>query len=606
MRSVFARLFFAVFIPLVLTSPASSTIVPKGKRIIKPLDYKGVTLDNGFLRRQFDEVRNDYLRIPNDDLLKGFRSRAGLPAPGVDLGGWYTDDVGNIFGQILSGLSRMHAATGDAACKEKVVELIHEWGKCLGPDGYPFYTRRAFVGCYTYDKLVGGLVDSYVYCGDKEALTYLSTITDWAEKNLNRSRDYANADGEWSTRANGAEWYTLSENLYRAYLATGETRYKEFAKLWEYTEYWDLFANNGDIFGTRPNGQKTASYHAYSHVNTFSGAAAAYLITGETHYLETLKNAYTFLQGTQCYATGGYGPNELLQPHDQVVSLMKETDRSFETQCGSWAAFKMSKYLMSFTGDAKYGDWIERLVYNGIGASIPTGPYGHTFYYSTYRIGKEPPSKSYYGAAWPCCAGTRPEAVADYNDLIYFKDDNNLYVNLYTPSTMRCNNVIVQQRTRFPETDTAEFLIVVKKPTVFGMNLRMPSWLAGPMKATINGKPVALNTGSRHWATIKREWKSGDKLSVRLPMKLWLSAMDAEKSSPAAVMYGPVVLVFRSPASDPTAKIDFNNLERSLVPSPGESLTYHLASDLNVLARPFYQFKEGEPYYLYFDPTQTP
>ena len=86
---------------------------------MEPFDYKGVSLDGGPLRRQFDEIRAYYLRIPNDDLLKGFRLRANMPAPGADLGGWYTRDIFHIFGQILSGLSRMYAATGDPAVGKK-------------------------------------------------------------------------------------------------------------------------------------------------------------------------------------------------------------------------------------------------------------------------------------------------------------------------------------------------------------------------------------------------------------------------------------------------------------------------------------------------------
>ena len=89
-----------------------------------------------------DEVRDDYLRIPNDDLLKGFRQRAGLPAPGKDLGGWYSGDVFSVFGQIVSGLSRLYAATGDPACREKADSLIAEWAKCIAPDGYFFYSAK--------------------------------------------------------------------------------------------------------------------------------------------------------------------------------------------------------------------------------------------------------------------------------------------------------------------------------------------------------------------------------------------------------------------------------------------------------------------------------
>src|ERR1035441_958292 len=94
-------------ISLFLASSLAAVPLACGPRMIQPFDYHGVTLDDGEFKRQFDEVRCFYLRIPNDDLLKGFRLRAGLPAPGEDLGGWYTRDVGHIFGQVISGLSRM-------------------------------------------------------------------------------------------------------------------------------------------------------------------------------------------------------------------------------------------------------------------------------------------------------------------------------------------------------------------------------------------------------------------------------------------------------------------------------------------------------------------
>lgn len=583
---------------------ATTIPVPKGQSVVKEFNYSGVTLDSGFLRAQYDQVRNDYMRIPNDDLLHGFRVRAGKPAPGVELGGWYTEDIGNNFGQIISGLARMYAATGDVAAKEKVIALVHGWGECIEPDGYSYYTKKAPSKAYVYDKMVGGLTDAYVYCDDQEALTHLSKITNWAEKNLNRIKDYANADGEASPRCNWSEWYTLSENLYRAYLATGDTRYRDFAKVWEYTEFWDIFANKGDIFGVRANGQQTREYHAYSHVNTFSGAGAAYLVSGDSHYLDVLRNAYDFIQTNEVYATGGYGPNEQLMPHDQVVKMLSETGRHFETQCGSWAAFKMSKYLISFTGDAKYGDWIEKLVYNGIGASLPMNTDGYVFYYSDYHTGEA--NKGYYGAAWPCCAGTRPMAVADYHNLVYFKGPKDLYVNLYTPATVHWNIgksvVTVQQKTRFPEEPATEFTVSVQKPTEFGLKLRVPEWLASPMTASVNGENVSLTTDTNHWTTVNRKWKDGDKLTVTLPMKLWVSRIDPNKPYPAAIMYGPVTLAVRSPKSNPTSEIDLEHLDKTLVKSDGEALTYHLASDPNVLVRPFYMFKEGEKYFLYLDP----
>lgn len=587
------------------TSFAAQTPLPKGRVIIQPFNYHGVKLEDGSLKRQFDEVRNDYLRLPNDDLLKGFRERSGNPAPGCDMGGWYTADIGNAFGQYVSGLSRMYAATGDIDCKNKVIALVHEWGKCIGPDGYGYYSRHVPGYAYNYDKTVGGLVDAYIYCGDDEAIGYLSKFTDWAIKNLNRVRDYANADGENSPRVGWSEWYTLGENLNRAYLATGDTKYCDFAEVWEYSEYWNTFAKNGDIFAPRANGETQDRYHAYSHVNTFASCGSAYLVKGEQHYLDTLKNAYDFLQKYEVFATGGYGPAEGLIPHDRVVNSLKDCENNFETQCGSWAGFKMSEYLMSFTGDAKYGDWIEKLLYNGIGASIPTNSAGQVFYYSNYNV--KGGCKWPYNSPWSCCSGTRPIAVAAYHDLIYFKDADNLYVNLYTPATVtwerKSGKVVVSQSTKFPETPETQFTVTLDRPAKFGIKLRVPDWLASPMSVSVNGKHVEAKIDANHWLVVAREWKNGDVMTVTLPMKFWVSRIDATNPYPAAIMYGPVTMAVRSVDGNPASKIDLDNLDKVMVPSAGEPLTYHLASDANILVRPFYIFREGEPYFIYLDPS---
>src|SRR5271157_2608631 len=149
--------------------------------------------------------------------------------------------------------------------------------------------------------MVGGLVDARVYGGNPDALPLLSRITDWAIKNLSRDRVFSFNAGQGNT-----EWYTLSENLYRAYLATGDDKYRRFAEVWEYHDYWDIYARRGDIFAPRPDGGRNELYHAYSHVNTLGGAGAAYLVKGEAKYLDTIKNAYDYLQAEQCFATGGY------------------------------------------------------------------------------------------------------------------------------------------------------------------------------------------------------------------------------------------------------------------------------------------------------------
>ena len=556
----------------------------KGKRVIEPFDYKGITLADGPVLAQVTEVRKYYLAIPNDDLLKGFRKRAGKDAPGADMGGWYSGDVFHIFGQIVSGLSRMYAGTGDEACRDKVNTLLVEWGKCIAPDGYFFYSDKPNARHYIYEKTICGLVDAYVYCGNKDALKYLSQITDWAIKNLPRGRGMGD---------NGTEWYTLSENLYRAFLVTGDVKYRDFAQVWEYTSYWDLYAKKAPI----PEG-----LHAYSHVNTLSGAGAAYWVKGEDHYLETLKNASAYIQDNLSFVTGGFGPDEQLCSRRTLPDRLLSTHNTFETQCGSWAIFKVGKYLAGFTGDARYGDWIERVAINGVGASIPTSPNGRVMYYSDYNMHG---GSKFLADGWTCCAGTRPQAVADYYDLIYFKDADSLYVNLFIPSTVKWNHadtdITVAQATGFPQTDETELTVHAAKPVECTLAVRVPNWLAGAMTAKLNGQDVPVQADPLHWARFHRTWTQGDKLTIKLPMELRVSRL-SDAAYPAAVQYGPVALAFRAGATGLLRKFDADHPAQSLKRDPAAALTWTLAAEPSVLLQPFYAYKQGEQYFLYLQP----
>lgn len=50
--------------------------------IIEPFNFGGVSLLDGMFKNQYTQTRDYYLNISNDDILKGFREQAGLPAPG--------------------------------------------------------------------------------------------------------------------------------------------------------------------------------------------------------------------------------------------------------------------------------------------------------------------------------------------------------------------------------------------------------------------------------------------------------------------------------------------------------------------------------------------
>ena len=587
----------AASLPLTVAARAASNSGPGPLRRLEAFDYDGVTLLDGPLLSQIRAMRAYYLAIPDDDILKGFRARAGQRARGEDLGGWYSGDpkrrtwwsngdTFNTFGQWLSGLARLSKATNDEEVRHKATFLMSEWASTIEPDGWFFYSRRPWQPHYIYDKTVGGLVDMARYAGRRDALTHLSKITDWAIENLDRSRKL---DSD-------TEWYTLSENLYRAYETTGDDKYRRFADLWRFTDYWNAFS------GAAPTAVQRHGHHAYSHVNTMSSCAMAYATTRERPYLDACVAEYDWLQKTQCYATGGYGPEEDLVAEDgELGRRLDATAFSFETPCGSWAGFKLSKYLMSFTGAAGYGDWIERLLYNGILAALPMGPKGQTFYYSDYRIGGG--RKIYHlDGTWPCCSGTYPQVTSDYHDVVYFRDAAGLLVNLYVPSRVRWSQagaeVAVEQTTAYPRADTTELTIhgANRMPGTFELRFRVPGWCR-EAAASVNGAREEFSRNAGGWAVLRRAWKDGDRVTLRFPMSLALSAVDPQHPKRVAVTYGPLVLVRpEQPLPGPTGGDLSAWLSRR-----GDALEFAGPAPDRGSFVPFYEVGAGAPYQMYFD-----
>lgn len=567
---------------------------------ISAFDYQGVKLRDSRWRRQVETARDYYLGVSDDDILSGFRAAAGLPAPGQPLGGWCAKDSQTVFGQWLSGMARMYCATGDSALRAKASYLLAEWRKTIKPDG------DCRMHHYSYDKTVCGLVDMHWYANDPNALPLLERITDWAGKTLERTNMIVVPQHNTLYYGRPQEWYTLAENQFRAYRLTGDPKFKQFGEIWLYHNYWDKFANTS----LPANAQ---GVHAYSHVNTFSSAAMAFDVTGDPTYLRIIKNAYDFLQNTQCFATGGYGPNErFLSPDGSLGKSLETRSDSFETMCGSWAGFKLSRYLTQFTGEARYGDWVERLLFNGAGAALPLRAGGRNFYYSDYRTGGG--MKVDYWDNYTCCSGTLFQDMADYHNLIYYKDESSLYVSQYLPSEVTWRrpegSVLLVQETGYPETETVSLSLGLKQSARFSLKLRVPAWCQD-MSAKVNGTDARTPCRPGEWAILDRSWSSGDRVDIRIPLHLRMLPVDEQHPKRIAIAQGPVVLALDFNYHDPNFMLPANeeDLDKWLVPEGSRTVFRVQRPDgkpVRLRFRPFYDFAEDFPYKMYFDLDEQP
>jgi len=113
----------------------------------------------------------------------------------------------------------------------------------------------------------------------------------------------------WSAPASSATPFGMVhvERKFYAPARHRRSKYREFARVWEYTSIGYLRAHE-DIFAPRPTASKPLPTTLYSHVNTLGGAGAAYLATGEQPYLDILKNAYDYSRPTKTFVTGRLRP----------------------------------------------------------------------------------------------------------------------------------------------------------------------------------------------------------------------------------------------------------------------------------------------------------
>jgi DUF1680 family protein len=513
---------------------AAATAAP-----LAELKYGQVQFSAGPLYDQAHENHGLILSLDEDALLRPFRVRAGQHAPGQDLGGWYDTYAfapGATFGQWMSALSRHYAITGDAPTRAKVQRLVRGYAATIDAEG-SFYRNNRFPA-YTYDKLVGGLLDARRLSRDDAALATLVRTTQAAAPYLPPHamprNEHAQPGQDFSEHA-WDESYTLPENQFQAWHLTGDRRHLELGRRFLYDEFFAALARGDNVLPGK---------HAYSHVNGLSSAVQAYLSLGTPMYLAAAQHGFEMIDA-QSFATGGWGPDEhFVVPDSGALGLsLTDMNKSFETPCGAYAHFKLTRYLLRITREARYGDSMERVLYNTVLGAIPIQPDGHAFYYSDYT---RQAKKVFHPDRWPCCSGTLPMIAADYAISSCFTDPHGIYVNLYVPAQVTWSQngafCALSIETDYPYAPGVIMTLRLPSAQTFTLNLRVPAWARGA-DLSINGKRRALSLQPGSFAAIRREWRSADRIELELPLTRRLESIDAVHPDTVALLAGPLVLM---------------------------------------------------------------
>ena len=511
---------------------------------LKPFPTRQVRLKNGPFKEAMEANRRYLLSLPPDRLLHTFRLTAGLPSSAMPLGGWEKPDCelrGHFAGgHYLSACALMYASAADDELKGRANGMVAELAKCQQAhgDGYlsafpkGFFDRlrdgkEVWAPFYTLHKIMAGLVDMYVHCGNEQALEVVQGMADWIGRWAQPLSD------EQMQRVMQTEFGGTSEVLYNLFALTGHSPYLELGDRFYHKKVFDPLAAHRD---------ELKGLHANTNIPKMIGAARRYELTEEARFREIASFFWQEVTGARAYCTGGTSNEEHWRT--DPGQLAGELGKTTEECCCGYNMLKLTRHIFGWTADPRAMDYYERTLFNSrLGTQDAEGL--KSYYLPLASDGYWKSFHSPWDSFW-CCTGTGVEEFAKFGDTIYFHDEQGLFVNLFIASELNWpeKGVRWEQETDFPKQPKTRLIIRTEKPVKMDLNIRIPYWATSGGRIALNGQAVPAFSSPSSYLTLSRTWHSGDSVELSLPMGLHLDELPGDPTL-QAVMYGPLVLAGR-------------------------------------------------------------
>jgi DUF1680 family protein len=542
--------------PLTVAPEALAT-TPSDRLAAEPFPLSQVHITGGPFREALERDADYLLRLRPDRFLHNFRDLAGLEPKAPRYGGWESMQIaGHSLGHYLSALSLYYAKRGGSTLdqqlrgyrvEERIDYIVDElstaqdargtgyvggipeqdalWGEIANGtvEGEAFHLNGVWVPWYTLHKLFAGLIDAYAYTGNETALHVVTDLADWAIATTNGL-----SPAQWQEMLD-TEHGGMNESLANLYALTGEQKYLRLSRKFHHGDVLTPLANDT---------ARLEGLHANTQIPKVIGAARQYELTGADSLRTIAEGFWERVVDHHTYVIGGNTEGEHFGPRDTLSTRLGTT--TAET-CNTYNMLKLTRHLFSLSPAPRYAGYYERALYNHILASQEPER-GMTTYFMSLKPGHFKTYATPDSSFW-CCTGSGMENHVRYGQGIYFRENDDLYVNLFIPSALSWEEqeVTVRQHTQFPKENTTRLTFEMDAPTELGLRLRNPEWTAGPPTVQVNGQTVTPNASTDGYLTVRRTWTSTDTVEVTLPMALRTERMP-DDSDRVAVVYGPVVL----------------------------------------------------------------
>jgi DUF1680 family protein len=261
--------------------------------------------------------------------------------------------------------------------------------------------------------------------------------------------------------------------------------------------------------------------------------------------------------------------------------------------CGNvfWSFFN-ERFHCLYPDSEKYVAEIEKSIYNVLLANQDAGT---GIRYGANLVGKRAAGDH----TNTCCEGQGTRMLGALPQFIYSTAGDDIYVNLFTASSITGRSLTLQMKTQFPYDGAVEILVNNEQPSASTIFLRIPSWAAAKMPIIINGKQIAQGKPGSYIA-LKRVWKKGDQISFVLPMNFTLTKYKGvdvkENAERYALEYGPLLLActdVQSTGREVYLTGATKQMLKKLKPVPGKPLHYTLPGYPNIEYLPYFEVSKG-------------
>ena len=551
-------------------------------RELRGVPADAVRLTKGFWADRFDVCHRvmiphmwSLLRDPDiSHAFTNFRIAAGLEAGEHQGPKWHDGDLY----KWLEAVAHVYSITRDEALDSLMDEVIDTIRQTQRDDGYihtpVVIEERHGSGAHSFQERLhfetynmGHLMTAA--CAHSRA-TGKQTLMDAARAAADFLYSfYKTATQELARNAICPSHYMGIVDMYRA---TGEPRYLELAR--NLVEIRDLVTNGGDDNQDRLpfREQDRAVGHAVRANYLYAGVADIYMETGDSSLLSTLETLWENVTTTKMYVTGGCGAlydgaspdgsadqeviTRVHQAYGREYQLPNVTAHN-ET-CANIGNALWNWRMLSITGEARFADVVELVLYNSALVSISLDGKRY-FYTNALRQVDDLPFELRWGRSREpyiscfCCPPNIVRTIAQVGAYLYSVSDDGVWANLYggSSATIDLNDgtkLEIIQETDYPWDGHIALTINPQTTAAFALMLRIPEWCSAA-HLTINGTPYVGELQVGAYTKVNRLWSPGDVVELALEMSvqfLEANPMVEEARNQLAIRRGPIIYCLES------------------------------------------------------------